>query len=500
MEILTDKGADKVKQVLSRVRLIGTMLIWDIITSIALLSFVYIILDEFETTFSRVLVVAGTVLFVVLMMMMKYLTMYRQYGRDDVTGGKNKKEFENIARGFLKGDASYVLVYANVDRFKLINENYGSDVGDSILRQIQTIIDAELRWDEVSGRIMADNFGILMRYHSLPKLDQRLYRISKQLAELTDKNGNSYGIILYFGVYIIEKGDTSDIGAILEHANLARKKISPSHLVPMGIYDKKDSEALVRDKELEMKMHKALEQGHFVPFLQPKYELEGETIAGAEALVRWCDPEEGLIYPNEFIPLFEKNGFIVELDLFMFEEVCRMVERWYHEGRRVIPVSVNLSRSHFEVPNFFDYYEYVLKKYDLPPKSIEIELTESLFYNDMESLSNLVARIHNVGLSCSIDDFGSGYSSLNMLKDVRVDALKLDRVFFSSEDNTERGKEVIQSVIQLAQALDLHTISEGVEEREQVEFLRKMNCDLIQGYVFAKPMPVPEFEKLAFVN
>lgn len=488
------------KQLISRLKLIGTMLIWDIVTSIVLLGFMYFVLDEVDTTLSRVLVVVATILFVFLMLLMKYLLLYKQYGRDNVTGGKNKKEFERIAKDLLKGDGSYVLVYANIDRFKLINENYGNDVGDSILHQIHTIIDDELRWDEVSGRIMADNFGILMRYHSLPKLDQRLYRISKQLAELADENGNSYGIILYFGVYIIGEDDTSEVSSMLEHANLARKKISPSHLVPMGIYDKKDSELLVRDKALEMKMHKALERGDFVPFLQPKYELEGETIAGAEALVRWIDPDEGMIYPNEFIPLFETNGFIVELDLYMFEEVCRMVERWYHEGRRIIPISVNLSRSHFDIPNFFDYYEYVLKKYDLPPKSIEIELTESLFYNDMELLSDLVKRIHNVGLSCSIDDFGSGYSSLNMLKDVRVDTLKLDRVFFSGEGNDERGKEVIQSVIQLAQALDLHTVSEGVEEREQVEFLREMNCNLIQGYIFAKPMPVPEFEKLAFVD
>lgn len=488
------------KQLISRLKLIGTMLIWDIVTSIVLLGFMYFVLDEVDTTLSRVLVVVATILFVLLMLLMKYLLLYKQYGRDNVTGGKNKKEFERIAKDLLKGDGSYVLVYANIDRFKLINENYGNDVGDSILHQIHTIIDDELRWDEVSGRIMADNFGILMRYHSLPKLDQRLYRISKQLAELADENGNSYGIILYFGVYIIGEDDTSEVSSMLEHANLARKKISPSHLVPMGIYDKKDSELLVRDKALEMKMHKALERGDFVPFLQPKYELEGETIAGAEALVRWVDPDEGMIYPNEFIPLFETNGFIVELDLYMFEEVCRMVERWYHEGRRIIPISVNLSRSHFDIPNFFDYYEYVLKKYDLPPKSIEIELTESLFYNDMELLSDLVKRIHNVGLSCSIDDFGSGYSSLNMLKDVRVDTLKLDRVFFSGEGNDERGKEVIQSVIQLAQALDLHTVSEGVEEREQVEFLREMNCNLIQGYIFAKPMPVPEFEKLAFVD
>lgn len=172
--------------------------------------------------------------------------------------------------------------------------------------------------------------------------------ISKQLSELTDDKGNCYGIILYFGVYIV-KDDENDISAMLEHANLARKKISPSHLVPMGIYDVKESQKLGRDKALEMKMHKALEQGDFVPYLQPKYELEGESIAGAEALVRWIDPEEGMIYPDEFIDLFESNGFIVELDLYMFEEVCKLIERWHKAGRKIIPISVNLSRSHFEI-------------------------------------------------------------------------------------------------------------------------------------------------------
>lgn len=488
------------KQIISRLKIIGTMLIWDFITAIVLFGFMVLVLDELNTVSSRTLVIIATALFVILMLTMKYQLLYKQYGRDDVTGGKNKKEFERIAKDLLKGDGKYVLVYANIDRFKLINENFGNEAGDQVLRQIHSIIDEELRWDEVSGRIMADNFGILMRYHSLPKLDQRLYRISKQLAEMTDENGNSYGISLYFGVYIIEDGDESDVSSMLEHANLARKKISPSHLVSMGIYDVKDSERLGRDKALEMKMHKALERGDFVPFLQPKYELKEESVAGAEALVRWLDPEEGMIYPDEFIPLFENNGFIVELDLYMFEEVCKLIERWHREGREIVPVSVNLSRSHFEIPNFFDFYEYVLKKYDIPPKTIEIELTESLFYNDFELLSDLVNRIHKAGLSCSIDDFGSGYSSLNMLKDVRVDALKLDRVFFESGENDERGKDVIQSVIQLAQALDLHTISEGVEEREQVEFLKKVKCDLIQGYVFAKPMPVLEFENLAFAE
>lgn len=485
------------KQLISKIKQVFSMLIWDFLMAAVLFILLYIVVRGIDGTATQVAVTVVIGCFALLMLVLKYQTMYKQYGRDDVTGGKNKKEFERIAKDLIHGDGNYVLVYANIDRFKLINEGYGNQIGDEILYQIQSTIDDELRWDEVSGRIMADNFGILMRFHSLSKLEQRLYRISEQLSALTDPNGNSYGITLYFGVYIIQKEDT-DVSTMLEHANLARKKISPSHLVPMGVYDKKDSKRLGREKELEMKMHSALENRDFVPYLQPKYELDNETIAGAEALVRWIDPEEGMIFPNEFIPLFESNGFVVEVDLYMFEEVCKLVEKWNKSGHTNIPVSVNLSRSHFEIPNFFDAYEQVLRKYDIPPRAIEIELTESLFYNNTDSLNNLVKKIHKAGLSCSIDDFGSGYSSLNMLKEVRVDALKLDRVFFESTEDDTRGKDVIQSVIQLAQALDLHTISEGVEERKQVEFLKEMNCDLIQGYVFAKPMPVPEFEELAF--
>ena len=191
------------KQFISRLKNIGTVMIWDIITSIAFFVLIYFVLDELQSTLSQALLITGVTLFVFLMLVIKYQLLYKQYGRDDVTGGKNKKEFERIAKDLLRGDGSFVVVYANIDRFKLINETYGNEVGDSILREIHKIIDEELRWDEVSGRIMADNFGILMRFHSLPKLDQRLYRISKQLSELADDQGNSFGIILYFGVYII---------------------------------------------------------------------------------------------------------------------------------------------------------------------------------------------------------------------------------------------------------------------------------------------------------
>ena len=450
-------------------------------------------------SFKRFLWIGIAVCFFVVLILSKYLFIYRQLGRDDVTGGNNRKQFERLAKNTLSVNHKYVMVHANIDRFKLINDAYGDKEGDKILKKIHRIIDDELSWDEVSGRLMADNFGILMHFNSIAKLDERLERISDKFAQLSDKLGQPYGIVMFYGIYVIDHNEHLEIGALLERANLGRKNISfNNYRVPLGIYDDEDRQRMNRDKLLEHKMHHAMASGQFIPFLQPKVDLNSDRIEGAEALIRWVDPDEGMIYPSEFIPLFEKNGFVINIDIFMFEEVCKMVERWGANGYRKIPVSVNLSRCHFEVPEFFDYYEAIYEKYDIPEGSIEIELTESLFYNDLDALNDLVSRIHKLGMTCSIDDFGSGYSSLNMLKDVRVDTLKLDRVFFKSSEDDKRGKDVIKSVINLAQALDLKTVSEGVEISDQVEFLRDMNCDFIQGYVFFKPLSVSDFEELAY--
>ncbi len=492
-----------IKRVQSKVyewrNMIG-MVVWDTITGITFICVLYIALLNYENGFVKAELIAIVAIILLLSILFKYRFFYQNWGQDDVTGGKNKKEFVRVASMLLKGEGEFVVVYANIDRFKLINDAYGDDVGDEVLRKVHQVIDEELlRWDEVSGRIMADNFGMLMRFHSMKKLEHRLSRINNQLAGILDKDGQSYGIKMYFGVYPV-RDKVADVSAMLEGANLALKKVSNSaqHLVHMGVYEEKERKLLSREKELEMKMERALRNGEFVPFLQPKYELANETIGGAEALVRWIDPEEGMIFPNEFIPLFEKNGFVVELDLYMFEQVCKLVEEWNAKGYRKIPVSVNMSRGHFSVPGFFDRYREILERYNVPENSIEIELTESLFYNEMSMLKELINKIHEAGMLCSIDDFGSGYSSLNMLKNVKVDALKLDRVFFKEAEDDQRGKDIVNSVIHLAQSLNLRTISEGVEIRSQVDYLKEMDCDYIQGYVFAKPMPVKEFEGIAF--
>lgn len=478
------------------------MVIWDTIIGISFVCVLYIALLNLDNYLAKIGLLALVAAVILASIAVKYGLFCRNRGRDDVTGGKNKREFERVASLLLKGEGEFVVVYANIDRFKLINDSYGDDVGDMVLCKVHKIIDDELlRWDEVSGRIMADSFGMLMRFHSLEKLDHRLSRINDQLSQIMDEEGQSYGIKMYFGVYLVENKNTL-VSAMLERANIALKRVAGAaqHLVHMGVYDDAERQLLGREKELEMKMERALKNGEFVPYLQPKYELENETIGGAEALVRWVDPVEGMIFPNEFIPLFERNGFIVELDLYMFEQVCKLVEKWSESGYPKIPVSVNMSRGHFSVPGFFKRYQQILDRYDIPDNTIEIELTESLFYNEMSMLKELINKIHAAGMLCSIDDFGSGYSSLNMLKDVKVDALKLDRVFFKEAEDDQRGKSIINSVLHLAQSLNLRTISEGVEIRSQVDFLKEMDCDYIQGYVFAKPMPVTDFEQIAFAE
>lgn len=446
----------------------------------------------------RVALILGMAIIFLITGIIRYQSLIHRKGIDDVTGGKNRAEFEYIAKRLLEDEKNYVLVYVNIEQFKLINDMYGSAVGDEVLKKVQNIIDEELLDDEVSGRIMADIFGIFMRYHSIQKLDERLYRICRKIRDLKDEGGTPYGLHMVYGVCTAEDAD-ANFDAMMERANLAQSNVDRStHLVNMGIYDESAKKQLSRERELEMKMQKALENQEFVPYLQGKYELKNESVAGAEALVRWVDPEEGIIYPNEFIPLFERNGFIVQLDLYMFEEVCKLIDRWESAGCQIIPISVNLSRANFSIPNFFEQYKTILKKYVVPKGSIEFELTESLLYNNFEQVNRLVEEIHEIGMTCSIDDFGSGYSSLNMLKDVKVDCLKIDRVFFSEGDNSKRGQDIIRSILGLAQALQMKTVSEGIELPEQVDFLKAMNCNYVQGYVFAKPVTIEAFERKVY--
>ncbi|HBH0600569.1 TPA: EAL domain-containing protein, partial [Clostridioides difficile] len=288
------------------------------------------------------------------------------------------------------------------------------------------------------------------------------------------------------------------INTIMDRANTARKTIKGGHKNSFAFYDKEMHKKILKEKEIENSMVDALNNGEFIVYFQPKYSLSDYQIIGAEALVRWDNPQKGLIPPIEFIPVFERNGFIVNIDFYVFEEVCKKIREWMDEGQKVVPISVNLSRMHFVNSNFIEKFKLIVDKYKIPTRLIELELTETAVLDNIEGLLDTMNNLKEKGFVISMDDFGTGYSSLNLLKELPVDILKLDRAFFTEKDESNNEKIVISNVIKMAKELKMKVISEGVETISQVEFLKQIGCDMVQGYLFSKPMPVKEFEKIAF--
>ncbi|EFL85490.1 diguanylate cyclase (GGDEF) domain-containing protein [Desulfovibrio sp. 3_1_syn3] len=421
---------------------------------------------------------------------------------DPVTSGRNRTSFEIDAGGAVRAalPGTYVLVWLDIQKFKVINDFFGVEMGDRVLRHCYETVEAHLENGEYVARLAADGFNLLLRTAGEKELEARLNRIAEDANNFEPFRERNYLLSFSAGIYPIDDPVLSLV-KIQDRANIARKKSGGSEehcLCTCLFYSEQDRLRSLREKEMENRMHDALGRDEFVVYLQPKQSLKKAAIGGAEALVRWRAPE-GLIPPNDFIPLFEQNGFIVDLDLHVFEKVCAMLRKWLDNGVTPVPVSVNMSRVHLADPQFLERYETIRRAYDVPPELLEIELTESLVFENPHLLVQFIERIRAHGYHCSIDDFGSGYSSLNLLKDMNVNVLKLDRVFFASQEaDNARERTVIVSVIDLAKKLSMGTVAEGVETTRQVEFLQQAGCDMVQGYVFSRPVPLAEFEQMAF--
>ncbi|MCF8923279.1 EAL domain-containing protein [Clostridioides difficile] len=418
---------------------------------------------------------------------------------DPLTGADSIDKFKiNSNKLFAKNNPEeYALFYIDVDKFKYINDMFGYDMGNDTLIHISNTIASELKEDEIFARVSADHFVLLIKYKTDDDIKTRLNNIYNKVQILSNPKINYYKLILDCGIYKISKSD-NDINTIMDRANTARKTIKGGHKNSFVFYDKEMHKKILKEKEIENSMVDALNNGEFIVYFQPKYSLSDYQIIGAEALVRWDNPQKGLIPPIEFIPVFERNGFIVNIDFYVFEEVCKKIREWMDEGQKVVPISVNLSRMHFVNSNFIEEFKLIVDKYKIPTRLIELELTETAVLDNIEGLLDTMNNLKEKGFVISMDDFGTGYSSLNLLKELPVDILKLDRAFFTEKDESNNEKIVISNVIKMAKELKMKVISEGVETISQVEFLKQIGCDMVQGYLFSKPMPVKEFEKIAF--
>ena len=420
---------------------------------------------------------------------------------DSITGGNTLQGFYKLAKETLtlSNRKQYALVYTNIRNFKVLNEQLGHCHCDRILKAFYESIDANLAAKEIVGRVGADHFCVLLEYQNKQCLLTRFedwYALTKQNMEKL-KYSQWVHPEIEFGVYVIEN-NTLPFQQMITRAKLALREVVPIHATKLlfAFYDDKLRRQLLREKQIEDMMEDSLKKGEFQVFLQPKYSLPDERMVGAEALTRWISEAEGMIYPNEFIPLFEKNGFIIQLDLWVFEEVCRMIRGWLDEGIQPVKISVNCSRVHFKKKDFFKEYISIAKTYNVPPNLLELELTESLFLEDTQQFIQVIQEIREAGFGCSVDDFGSGYSSLSIIENFPVDILKLDKTFFRhTTKDRKRTEAVISSIIVMAQSLSMKIVAEGVEEREQVDLLKRLGCHYIQGYVFAKPMSVNVFER-----
>lgn len=422
---------------------------------------------------------------------------------DSVTGGYSAARFEQEGEAIIHSHPAntWQLVAMNVDRFKTVNDMFGRGYGDQVLCYIHQVLQRHLEMGALVCRSSADHFDLLMPARSEEKtleyLGQVLEDLSSGMGELGENKGHI--ISLSIGVYRIDDPNLPLV-LIRDRAMMAQKNnrvVLEDRAGSCGFYSDADRAKLRREQELENKMAAALEAGHFVPYLQPKVDLETGRISGAEGLVRWIDPDEGIISPGEFIPLFERNGFIRKLDLYMFETVCRYQRQWLDEGVEPVPISVNLTRMTLNQPEFLEPYVEIRERYGIPHHLVELEITESMMLENSDEVIRAVEEMHKAGFHCLLDDFGSGYSSLNALKDLNVDVLKLDRAFLRSEDMEEqKERAIVEEVVYMSKKLGMQVCAEGVETSGQAEFLHDLQCDMGQGFLFSRPVDRESFEKM----
>lgn len=416
-----------------------------------------------------------------------YLATY-----DELTGIYNKQAFYAKTKEMLldNPDKNFDLLRINIERFKVLNDLFGESTGDKLLRYIGKFLKEINLPLCVSGRLYADNFVVC---YEAGKGDSR--RMINTLQMVADSFAINNRTILSFGLYRIDD-KTLPVSVMCDRANMALWKAKGNFKNPYCEYDEKMRQQVLKEQKIINAMEMAIQNKEFTLYLQPKYDIEKGTIIGAEALVRWISLENGFISPGDFIPVFENNGFVYEVDKFIWEESCRYLRKWLDEGREVHPISVNVSRIDLYDPKLVQHLVNLREKYQLPSQYLELEITESAYTEDPEQIITITRQLREAGFVILMDDFGTGYSSLNMLKDIQIDVLKLDMGFLKSSDYSAKGGNILTAILKMAESLKMQTIAEGVETKEQVEFLKSIGCRYVQGFYYSKPLPVGEFEKL----
>lgn len=421
---------------------------------------------------------------------------------DALTGTMNLTKFlldADILLDGKEGSRKYAVWSFDIKKFTYINEVFGVGVGDQVLKQIASLFERIISNYGIFCRVSADLFAGLLFYSEKQDLHdwakQLWIEMERQEFVPASKMRIDSAIGFYCSEdYFEEQHNTSNM---VNWASMARKEAKQLTGNNIGFFTKEMSERVRWEAELEVSGKEALTRDDITFFLQPKVNIQKDcVISGAEVLARWNHPFHGWLSPAEFIPLFEKNGFIVELDRHIFNKACEWYAYKYSPDKPKLQLAVNVSRQGLLQEDFLEYYSDIKQRYGIPDGVLELEFTESVVWDDYDLFQCFVSKLQKRGFLCSIDDFGAGYSSLNMLKSLTIDVLKLDAVFFRDGLNTKREQTVISHFIHMARDLGIITVAEGVETDQQVSFLQHAGCDSVQGHYYSKPLPIKEFERL----
>ncbi|MEG0943446.1 MAG: EAL domain-containing protein [Angelakisella sp.] len=479
---------------------------WYILTGVdgKLVDFEYDKIHQIATTCIAIIIFCSFALFMVILYIEKtnlknikeqHAAYLKTYRTDSLTGLLNQQGFENKASEILSHantDKYYAIVDFDINGFEKHNTLYGYESGNSLLIHIGNFITDNHACDEVYSRFLSDRFVCLLTGDDQNSILNRIQHINHCINDFLPHAH----LLGSFGLYEVTD-KTMPITYMCDCALIAKRTIKENYTQTVAIYDKQLHKNQIEDAELISSMEDGLNKGEFVPYYQPKYDAYSERIVGAEALVRWVRAPGEIMAPHRFVPLFEKVGLIRSIDFYMFEAICKKFAGMLQQNQPVVPISVNFSRVHLYNVNFPEQLLQIAKKYDVPTHYLDIEFTESVLLESLKILVQNIDRLHKFGFLVSLDDFGSGFSSLNMLKDADFDTIKLDRNFLCSAIEHTKGRTVIKNILTLAGQLNVKIVAEGVENAHQLAFLKENGCDItVQGYYFAKPMPEIDFDKL----
>lgn len=410
---------------------------------------------------------------------------------DSLTGLLNRDQFYEDVHDMVNKyhDTTFYLICSNIKDFKFINEIFGMEKGNQVLIKQAKLMASNPSERTICARLMNDRFALC-----LPREEFDEKRVADSIKELQREfSGNSFHLHTYMGVYEIRDRDEA-VSIMVDKANIAADTIKNNYDCCVAYYDEHLLEISIEQRRLLGEFEPALQNDEFVMYLQPQVKRDGAA-KGAEALVRWVHPSRGIMTPYAFIDILENAGLIYKLDLYIWEKAAQKLAEWKEKGYGSYHISVNISTKDFYIIDIYETFTGLINKYGIAASNLHLEITETTLMTDFEKNMNIIHKLQGVGFRVEIDDFGSGYSSLNMLKDISADVLKIDMGFLRKSENEVKGQDILESIITLAGKIGMDVITEGVETKKQLDMLTMMGCHEFQGYYFSKPVPVSEFEE-----